>query len=263
MRPAPRAVAPPGRKVGRRRRAEAGRGGPVHGDAARAEGRGVERGDVDEGPVLASSPHRLRRNVDAAVRVAERRHDLGPDFVPLPRDRRAERGTEILRPDATGGESVERRVEDARDCAPPAGVDGGDPARHGVGENDRHAVGGGHREEDVRLAGQEAVAFSEEGVPALSRGCFEGKNAAAVHLLQRDDLGVRRAEASRKGAARAVGGEGAGGQRSSRESRREPGNAAERELLDGAGRGRARRRLPIHILILRNSLLFFDSRLCP
>ena len=50
-----------------------------------------------------------------------------------------------------------------------------------------------------------------------------------MHLLQRDDLGVRRAEASRKGAACAVGREGAGGQRSARESRREPGNAAERE----------------------------------
>ena len=167
-------------------------GRSLRADAPRPKSGGVESGDVDEGPVRASSAHRLRRNVDAAVRVAERRHDLGPDFVPVARDRRAERGMEVLRPDATGGESVERGVEDARGGAPPAGVDGGDPARPGIREDDRNAVGRGHREEDVRLAGQEAVAFSEEGVPALSRGCFEGKNAAAVDLREAHDLGVRR-----------------------------------------------------------------------
>ena len=173
--PAPGSVAAPGRKVGRRRRAGGRRGGPVRADTARAEGRGVEGGDVDGGPVVSSSPHGLRRNVDATVRVAERRHDLRPDFVPVARDRRAERGMEVFGPDATGGEGVERGVEDARGGASPAGVDGGDPAGLRVGQNDRHAVGGGDEEKDVWLAGENGVAGSEDAAPALTRRFFEGE----------------------------------------------------------------------------------------
>ena len=84
-------------------------------------------------------------------------------------------------------------------------MDGGDPSRHGIREDDRDAIGRRDREEDVRLAGQEAVAFSEERVPALSRGCFERKNAAAVDLREEDDFGVRRAERLGEGPAGGFG----------------------------------------------------------
>ena len=108
-------------------------------------------------------------------------------------------------------------VEDAERRAPPPRVDGGEPSTHGVCEDDRHAVGGGDGEEDVRLAAREGVPLSEEGVPALSRGFFEGEDAGAVHLLEPRDFRIRRAEALGQRAGREIGVEGARRQRAARE----------------------------------------------
>ena len=196
-------------------------GDPVRADTARAEGRGVERGDVDEGPVLASFAHRLGLNVDAAVRVAERRHDLGPDFVPAARDRRTERGTEVLRPDAAGGESVERGVEDAGGRAPPAGVDDGDPVRNGIEEDDWDAIRRGDEEKNVWLAGEDCVAGSEDAVPALTRRFFESEDDGAVDLVHADHFRVRRAERFGESAAGGVGIQRSRRQRPPREPGRE------------------------------------------
>ena len=108
-------------------------------------------------------------------------------------------------------------------------MDRGDPARLGIGEDDRNAIGGSDGEEDVRPAGDHGVAFSEEDVPPLSRRFFEGKERGAVDLFQADHLRVRRAESLGEGAGGEIGIEGAGGQGAAREAGRETRSAEQRQ----------------------------------
>lgn len=190
-------------------------------DAARPKGRGVESGHVDESAVRSSRSNGVPRDGDVAIRLEERGYDVGPDLVPLARNRGAERGGEAGDTHAPGLEGVEGRVEDARGGPAPARVDGRDPARDGIREEDRNAIRGCDGEEHIFLAGDDGISSSEDSAPALTRRFFDGEHGSAMYLRKAHDLGVRRAEGLGEGAAGSVGVQRLLGQNASREARRE------------------------------------------
>ena len=179
---------------------------------------------------------------------------------------------DVLNSDATLNFSDSGKKPDgaAPKDALDAGVDGGDPSRHGIREDDRDAVRRRDDEEDVRTTGDQGVAFSEEDAPALARRFFEGEDPGAVHLLKAHRVRVRCAESVGQRACRDAGVDGADRQGAAREARGEARRTGKVEPRDEGGALRAGRRgaavtrvarRPLHSLILGSLSSVLPSRI--
>lgn len=127
--------------------------------------------------------------------------NVGTDFITALTDARADGGENVGRSRREFHlHAAQRFCGDARDCAAPSGVNGGDGAMTRIDEQNGNAVGGLNREKQAGRAGGEGVAFS--GIVGLGGSRGDDVCDVGMDLAQCDERKFRIAK--RFGEAAAV-----------------------------------------------------------
>ena len=124
-------------------------------------------------------------------------HDLGANLVTAASDPRADGGDNFLRARAEKhAHAADGFFSDAFQGAAPAGMNRGDDAVVGVGQQNGNAIGGLHGDEQSGSRGDERVALQN-----VRRHDFDNVNDVGMNLAESDELHGLRAERFLKEAA--------------------------------------------------------------